>query len=405
MSSARITDTNATHRSDNSQNFQKAIIIYKADSYLGYCQILYEYFSNKKIPVQLIEIKLDHGPNVLTTSKRLQWGITFPQNLISSLKWSDVVTFLEGNDADFVFLGLPGVDVFKLCNQLHYNASYGKRVTLVTGFPGLQFRQIGSGLISRSYVDKLLFIDPTFHKYASKLFRILPLVRADCILLGSPRLRSMPDRCTSIENGRVIFFEQNVVPLRLAERKELARELAKIAAALPTRKILIISRNRASESSNHASVHNLTLEYLLRNFDSPNIEMFHGNWTQIAHEVEAALSVSSTALLEASLLKIPSFSIRLSRDTDSAFGAERFFRRLGFERDSDQIIDYIINRRATATVSAASKHLCLFNDKSLSEVFCVPTQKPTSGKFFLLICRQVQFFLARAFDRVMLHFR
>ncbi|WKL25277.1 hypothetical protein Q1M63_10350 (plasmid) [Sinorhizobium meliloti] len=158
------------------------------------------------------------------------------------------------------------------------------------------------------------------------------------MLLGSPRLKEVPTRSHINVRKYIVFFEQNEIPVSSHGRFELARQLTILADLHPDKKLLIVARNSSGETSNHQALDNMRLAHILQEREGRTVEVYNGNWMTIADDIEFAVSVSSTALLEASILQIPSFSIPIGEESKSPFNASRFFQRVGFERQLGDLV-------------------------------------------------------------------
>lgn len=124
-------------------------------------------------------------------------GVSFPECSISIVAEAELPRWIAESGADFLFLGLPGRKVFHICNTLHEFPSSIALMTIATGFPGLQYYMRFTGLFWRSFVDQLLFTDPHLYRLARNWLSLLPLSTANCVLLGSPRLKKCRHAATS----------------------------------------------------------------------------------------------------------------------------------------------------------------------------------------------------------------
>ncbi|OHV78459.1 hypothetical protein LCM4579_26025 [Ensifer sp. LCM 4579] len=370
-----------------------ALLIYSADSYVGYCNVLYEYLVAARWKVEIIEVTETANKPTLSEQQRTKWGVSFPPQIVRRITESELVNKIVGSNAGFIFLGIPGRKVFYLCNTLDRYFQLNPGTTITTGFPGLQYYMKFSGLFWRSFVDHLLFIDPTLCRLATRWLPLVPVRTANCVLLGSPRLKSIPPRKAAVYRKYIAFFEQNQVPATDPQRRELARRLASLMDSYPDRTLLIVARNQPGESSNHDAEDTKRIDRLLQ-LEGHSGEVFNGDWTEIVDQIEFALSVSSTALLEASLLQVPSFSIRLGSAPETQFDARRFFRRLGFERNLEELY-------TTCSMQpdpSAQNFLAPFNHAALFQVFRPRTVLRHKLSMFEIFTRRVCVIGARALD-------
>jgi hypothetical protein len=268
-------------------------------------------------------------------------------------------------------------------------------MTIATGFPGLQYYMRFTGLFWRSFVDQLLFTDPQLYRFARKWLSLLPLSTANCVLFGSPRLKEIPPRSDISIRKYIVVFEQNEVPASSHGRFELARKLAVLAEMHPDKKLLIVARNSSGENSNHQALDNLRLAHILQEREGRTVEVFNGNWMTIADDIEFAVSVSSTALLEASILQIPSFSIPIGEEFKSPFDASRFFQRLGFERQLGELA----RPRALKPVARAADFLAPLDMGTLPQIISRRPKPRRTTKRYEFLLRRWCITSARALDR------
>lgn len=370
-----------------------ALLIYSADSYAGYCDVLYEHLVNSNSKVEIIEMTGAAGTAVLSNDQRIKWGVSFPRDQVRRINEQDLVNLIVSSKAEFVFLGIPGRKVFHVCNALDSVSTQSPRATIATGFPGLQYYMKFTGLFSRLFVDHLFFTDPHLHRMAKKCLPWVPLRTANCILLGAPRVKNLPTRRNTRRRKYIGFFEQNDVPASLDQRIELARQLSQLIDSHPALKLLIIARSRPGENSNHQGDDSLRIERILQERQGRTVEVFSGDWTAIADEIEFALSVSSTALLEASLLQIPSFSLRLNTRDETRFSAAGFFRRLGFERSLEELKV----PRSFEPVHRAKEFLVPLDPNALVRLFSRPIPRRSSWRLEVVL-RRTCLAMAKALD-------
>ncbi|WOS65243.1 DUF6716 putative glycosyltransferase [Sinorhizobium fredii] len=345
--------------------------MYSADSYVGYCNILYEHLVTTACEVEVVEVTSEERKPGLSEAQRKKWGASFPKDGVHRTTERKLIDRIVSNNPDFLFLGIPGRKVFRICNNLERRQELNPSMTIATGFPGLQYYMKFTGLFWRAFVDRLLFTDPHLYQLGSKLLSRTPLRTTNCVLFGSPRIRDTPPRDKSIHRRYIAFFEQNEVPASREQRIELSRQLALLADAHKDKTLLIVARNRPGETSNHQTDDDMRLDRILLQREGRTVEVFNGDWLAIADEIEFALSVSSTALLEASLMQIPSFSLRIARSDETRFDAFRFFQRLGFER----AIDELATSRVLEPLQGASEFLIPYDPATLSQVLS-PRARP-----------------------------
>ncbi|MDW9596673.1 hypothetical protein GOA63_31565 [Sinorhizobium meliloti] len=373
----------------------KALLIYSADSYVGYCDVLYEHLTRISCEINVIEVVDDLRAPGLSKAQREKWGVSFPECSIRIVEETELPKRIAESGADFLFLGLPGRKVFQICNTLHEFPSSNALMTIATGFPGLQYYMRFTGLFWRSFVDQLLFTDPNLYRLARNWLSLLPLSTANCVLLGSPRLKEVPTRSHINVRKYIVFFEQNEIPVSSHGRFELARQLTILADLHPDKKLLIVARNSSGETSNHQALDNMRLAHILQEREGRTVEVYNGNWMTIADDIEFAVSVSSTALLEASILQIPSFSIPIGEESKSPFNASRFFQRVGFERQLGDLVGPL----PLKPVARAADFLAPLDMNALPQVISRRPKPRRTTKPYELVLRRWCVASARVLDR------
>jgi hypothetical protein len=109
-----------------------------------------------------------------------------------------------------------------------------------------------------------------------------------------------------------VFFEQPSVPPSRPERAYLADQLVRLARRVPDRRVLLKPRNRPGELTLHRCGHPLEalVDQRLRSGTAPpNLLVTHRSVETLLADAGHALSVSSTALVEAMAAGVPSTAI------------------------------------------------------------------------------------------------
>lgn len=343
--------------------------MYAADSYVGFCQILYDYLILTGTDVSVLEVLDARNSTVLTESQREKWGVNIPQDIITRVKSDELIERVEASDADHIFLGVNGRTVFRICKFLHQQKKADRKPVIITGFPGLQFRLMVEGVILRCFVDRLLFTDPTLMRKSAFFLSFLPFKTAQCILFGSPRLQALPADRESRGRPYVVFFDQNVVPREYDVRVRLAEHILGLAKDFPDKTFLIAGRSRSGEMSYHPLAGDTSMDALVAGQNHRNVSPFSGNWTDIHADIHLCFSVSSTAILEAASLGIPAYSIAVEGDIDTRFSAQGFYSRLGLQRTPAELAQEIREPRPDVPTNAAKKHIAPFTRSSLPLLF------------------------------------
>ncbi|MGN7881429.1 DUF6716 putative glycosyltransferase [Ensifer sp. 22460] len=373
---------------------QKALLVYSTDSYVGFCSIIYDHLTSAHFEIEIIEVVKEHSSVGLSDTQRIKWAVSFPKSNVRFATDETLVEEIIASCPDFLFLGIPGRKVFRVCNKLDRAAELNSSMVITTGFPGLQYYMRFTGLYWRAFVDRLLFIDASHYRQATKRLAWTPLRTANCVLFGTPRVRNIPTRDTSIDRRYIAFFEQNEVPSSKSQRFELARQLALLADAHPQKTLLVIARSGPGETSNHHGRESMRIDRILLEREGRNVDVFNGDWMTIADDIEFAVSVSSTALLEANLLQIPAFSLRIGARDGSRFDAFQFFQEIGFGRTLEQLTSPC----ALEPVQSSAEFLVPYDPTSLLKVLSPRTrQRRPLGRGEILL-RHVCVAIAKAFD-------
>ncbi|WP_457660521.1 DUF6716 putative glycosyltransferase [Sinorhizobium medicae] len=208
-------------------------------------------------------------------------------------------------------------------------------------------------------------------------------------------MKNVPPRSNACNRKYIVFFEQNEIPASSHGRFELARQLAVLADLYAERTLLIVARNSSGEASNHKTLDNMRLAHILQEREGRTVEVFNGNWMTIADDIEFAVSISSTALLEASILQIPSFSIPVEEESTSPFDASRFFQRLGFERQLGELA----GSRPLKPVARAVDFLAPLDINALPQVLTRRPKPRHPTKPYEIVLRGWCIELAKTLDR------
>lgn len=337
-----------------------AILVYSADSYVVFCDILYRKLISLGCQARIIEVRANLDVPVLSAEQRKKWGVSFVDSDVEFIDKGALLPLIKSSRADYVFFGMPGFEVFRFCKKIDTDTQFNPFLVVATAFPGLLFNNRVSGVFLRTFVDRLLFSDPFLYERSRMAAFFFPKIKEKYILIGSPRLAEVPVQ-TGSARQYIIFFEQNVVPPTASARRELAEKLATITKSHPEKKLLVVSRNRPGEISNHMVKDEERIEFFLKDIGFDNYEEFYDNWLLFLPEIFMALGISTTALLESSFLGIPSFSVDIDYPQYGKFDARKLFKDMGFVRSGTELTEV----SAPKAVPGAEKYISAYDPDAL----------------------------------------
>lgn len=366
-----------------------AIIVYSADSYIVFCDILYRKLVSLGCNARIIEARENSDKPVLSSGQRKKWGVSFVDSDVEFIDKEALLPLIKSSQADYVFLGMPGFEVFKFCKKIDNDMQFNPFLVIATAFPGLLFNNRVSGVFLRTFVDRLLFSDPFLYERSRMAASFFPKLREKYILVGAPRLGEVPVKPGSARQY-IVFFEQNVVPPTASARRDLAEKLATITRSHPEKKLLVVSRNRPGEISNHMVKDEERIDFFLKDMGFDNYEVFYDDWLLLLPEIFMALGVSTTALLESSFLGIPSFSVDVDYPQYGKFDARRLFKDIGFVRSGAELTEISVPK----AVPGAEKYICAYDPDALLQSIRRRDRPRVGGRSAFIIVRSC--FLAGA---------
>lgn len=253
-------------------------------------------------------------------------------------------SFLERFDG--VFFGAGGEELLAgFRNFDEAFASLGsRRPVVVTGFPGIVDAGRTAGMLFRCPSDIVLLPASAQLRVYRLEMSLLGKRTGNALLYGMPSLppaTTRPESRPSIR--RILFIDQSVIPKSAKDRQELVVELSRLLDRLPEAEIWIRERVQEGETSIHELGSATKLSKLITALEPQlpalsRVKMKQEPLYSLFDQVDVALSISSTGLLEAFMAGLPVASLkRFSRVPQ--FG-NAFFQNSGVQVD----VDYLANR-------------------------------------------------------------
>lgn len=278
------------------------------------------------------------------TAARTQWPVLAHHVLnrvdIGRLRDPDFIKQYDG-----LFLGAGGEELLVGFQHLHeaFRPLGGSRPVVVTGFPGIVDAGRTAGMLFRCPSDIVLLPAPAQQCIYRFEMAALGKRARNGMLYGFPSLRAAPGerRRTLSATRRILFIDQSAIPRSVEERECLTTKLAVLLEGLPQAEIWLRERVRNDETSIHETRASIKLSNLVRDW-SPRlpalsrVRVKHEPLQELFEQVDCALSISSTGLLEAYVSGLPIASLSpFSRVPE--YG-NAFFRNSGIQVETEHLL-------------------------------------------------------------------
>jgi hypothetical protein len=183
-------------------------------------------------------------------------------------------------------------------------AGQERRPVLVSAYPGILFRHQLEGMMDRSGVDLLCLNAESDAALYRQGCAALGIDASNAELTGLPILWPLQPRLQVPEGAAIVFFEQPSVPDNPIQRKYLCRRLADLAKAWPRHPVIFKPRTSPVEATLHRQHGEMAsrVEKLSRRI--PNLEISYKPSLNLLKRAGCAITVSSTAAMEAMALGI-----------------------------------------------------------------------------------------------------
>jgi len=243
----------------------------------------------------------------LSRRQRLEIRRIDTRTRIEKHAWSDLKSLGQAmpGQVDALVLGLDGQrsrDALLQLQGIWANAS--TRPRLVSAYPGILFRFALEGMLDRSGADLLCLNSPQdLATYASGR-RALGLESSNAVVTGLPILWRTRERTQQPEKPSIVFFEQPSIPVHPLQRRFLCEQLLELAKAWPDHPVIFKPRTSSIESTLHRRHGEMASVIDQMAQQQPNLRLSFKPATQLLSRCGCAITVSSTAALEAMAMGI-----------------------------------------------------------------------------------------------------
>ena len=216
--------------------------------------------------------------------------------------WSQFSVLVSeiAENTDVLILGLDGQrsrDALLQLSAIWEGRS--KRPMLVSAYPGLLFRFALEGMLDRSGAD-LLCLNSEQDLNTYKRGRQAQGLNSDnAVVTGLPVLWNARPSGKQLEHPSIVFFEQPSIPVHPLQRRYLCRQLKALAEAWPDHPVIFKPRTSSVESTLHRRHGEMAgvIEAMAERV--PNLQLSFKPATRLLRTCGCAITVSSTAALEA----------------------------------------------------------------------------------------------------------
>jgi len=243
----------------------------------------------------------------LSRRQRLEIHRTDRRTAVKKGAWGDFrsLTATMAGDVDVLILGLDGLRSRDALLMLAKEWS-GRtdRPVLVSAYPGILFRFALEGMLDRSGAD-LLCLNSEQDLSTYQLGRqALGLSSDNAVVTGLPLLWNADPHRAAPDQPSIVFFEQPSIPAHPLQRRYICKQLKALAEAWPDHPVIFKPRTSSIESTLHRR-HGEMAGVIERMSETvPNLQLSFKPATRLLRQCGCAITVSSTAALEAMALGI-----------------------------------------------------------------------------------------------------
>ena len=243
----------------------------------------------------------------LSRRQRLEIRRTDRRTAIHKGSWSDFrsIAAAMAGDTDVLILGLDGQRsrdaLLMLATEWHGRSD---RPLLVSAYPGILFRFALEGMLDRSGAD-LLCLNSQQDLETYRMGRqSLALASDNAVVTGLPILWNAQPHAKKTDKPSIVFFEQPSIPVHPLQRRYLCQQLKKLAEAWPEHPVIFKPRTSSIESTLHRRHGEMagTIDRMSKTV--PNLQLSFKPATRLLRHCGCAITVSSTAALEAMAMGI-----------------------------------------------------------------------------------------------------
>ena len=238
----------------------------------------------------------------LSRRQRLEIRRTDRRTPIHKRPWSQFRALAGeiGQDADVLILALDGQRSRDAWLQLAAEWSgLERRPLLVSAYPGILFRFALEGMLDRSGAD-LLCLNSEQDLITYRQGREAQGLSSDnALVTGLPVLWNVQPRSEPAERPSIVFFEQPSIPVHPLQRHYLCQQLKELAEAWPEHPVIFKPRTSSIESTLHRRHGEMAGVIETMSKSVPNLQLSFKPATRLLRRCGCAITVSSTAALEA----------------------------------------------------------------------------------------------------------
>ena len=238
----------------------------------------------------------------LSRRQRLEIERTDRRTPIHKRPWNKL-SALAGeiaDNTDVLILGLDGQrsrDALLQLSSIWEGRS--KRPMLVSAYPGLLFRFALEGMLDRSGAD-LLCLNSERDLATYRAGRKAQGMSCDnAAVTGLPVLWNAHPSEKKTEHPSIVFFEQPSIPVHPLQRRYICSQLKTLAEAWPDHAVIFKPRTSSIESTLHRRHGEMAGVIEAMSENTPNLQLSFKPATRLLQSCGCAITVSSTAALEA----------------------------------------------------------------------------------------------------------
>ena len=238
----------------------------------------------------------------LSRRQRLEIRRTDRRTPIHKRPWSQFSALASeiADNTDVLILGLDGQrsrDALLQLSSIWEGRS--KRPMLVSAYPGLLFRFALEGMLDRSGAD-LLCLNSEQDLNTYRQGRQAQGLNSDnAVVTGLPVLWNARASGKQLEHPSIVFFEQPSIPVHPLQRRYLCCQLKALAEAWPDHPVIFKPRTSSIESTLHRRHGEMAGVIEAMRERVPNLQLSFKPATRLLRTCGCAITVSSTAALEA----------------------------------------------------------------------------------------------------------
>lgn len=250
---------------------------------------------------------LDVPGRTLSRRQRVEVQRIDPKTKITRHPWDGRPTLGQAlvQKSDAVILALDGKrsrDTLLLLQTLW--SEQQTRPLLVSAYPGILLRHQLEGMLDRAGVDLLCLNSPVDFDTYSTGCQGLNLDSGNAVVTGLPILWNLHPRTQVPEQGSLVFFEQPSVPSNPLQRHYLCRQLELLAQRWPEHPVIFKPRTSSVERTLHRHHGEMASRIKKQSQRTPNLMISFKPAIQLLRQCSCAITVSSTAALEAMAMGI-----------------------------------------------------------------------------------------------------